>query len=104
MKRQDRWGHPGLLVLLTVALGLAFSAPAFADPSGGPNDIYGCAEGSCQGSTYILFYSGSPFSVDDVNGTKTYDVTLLIKTSTYTGGGTKLDSVAMKVSSSLIDG
>ena len=30
MKRQNRWGHPGLLVLLTVALGLVLAPPASA--------------------------------------------------------------------------
>jgi len=92
------------LALFFVLAGLAFlggltlAAPASADPIGGPNNT-NCTNGSCQGATYTLFFSGTPISM--TVDTKTYRVTYEIDTSTYTGGGVKLDTVALKISSDL---
>jgi len=71
--------------LLGCCLGLFLMAfPAFAD-SIGP-----C--GTCQGSIYTLTYS--------TIGTDMYQIMYTIDTSGYSGGGTLLDNVAFKVSSS----
>jgi hypothetical protein len=94
---------PRKLVFLSTVLGLALlgglclSAPASADPIGGPSNL-NCPNNSCQGATYTLSFSGVPISMT-VN-TKTYRVTYTIDTSTYTGGGVKLDTVAVKISAS----
>ncbi len=97
MKRQGLNYFLGVLGL--AFLGLCLTTPAWADPIGGPNDV-NCPNGSCQGATYTLTFSGVPISMTVT--TKTYRVTYTIDTSTYTGGGVKLDSVALKVSSSLV--
>ena len=74
------------IVLAVCCIGLALiGSQAFAD-SIGPN----C--GTCQGSIYTLTYHSI--------GTDTYQVTYTINTSGYNGGGTLLDDVAFKVSSS----
>jgi hypothetical protein len=86
------------LVLPTLVLCLALASPAAADSIGGPGNV-NCPNNSCQGGTYTIFYSGSPISTTAT--TKTYQVTYEIDTSTYTGGGLKLDSVALKISSDL---
>src|SRR5215467_13844185 len=75
-----------VVLLLGCCLGLSLMAfPAFAD-SIGPN----CA--TCQGSIYTLTYS--------TIGTNMFQITYTIDTSGYNGGGTLLDNVAFKVSSS----
>jgi hypothetical protein len=75
--------------LLTGALLLVLSAGVTYADSIGP----GCD--TCQGSIYTLTWNG----VDD--GTpNTYDITLTIDTSGYTGGGLAIDSVAIKVNNS----
>ena len=65
---------------------------ALADPIG-PD----C--GSCQGSIYTLTYSGAPIATG--GGTETFRITLTIDTSGYSGPGSFLDTVAIKVSSML---
>jgi len=75
-----------VVLLLGCCLGLGLMAfPAFAD-SIGPN----C--GTCQGSIYTLTFS--------TIGTNMFQITYTIDTSGYNGGGTLLDNVAFKVSSS----
>ena len=78
-------------IILFVALaGLGVMAdPSLADSIGGP----GSTCGTCQGSTYTLQYALESTS----GGNSTYDITYTIDTSTYTGGGTNLSSVAVKV-------
>lgn len=78
-----------LPVVVLMALVLIMAAPANAD-SIGPN----C--GSCQGSTYTLTYNPTPISTTAT--TQTYEVTLTINTSGYSGEGKFIDSVAVKVS------
>jgi len=90
--------HYFLGVLGLALLGVCLTTAAWADPIGGPNNV-NCPNDSCQGATYTLTYSGAPISMT-VN-TKTYRVTYTIDTSTYSGGGVKLDTVALKISSSL---
>ena len=76
---------------LLLVLGLCASAPA---NSIGPN----C--GTCQGSIYTLSYSGVPIGTTAT--TETFRITLTIDTSGYTGGGSFLDTVAIKVSSQIV--
>ena len=84
-----------IVAVLSVLLCVGVS---YADPIGG---IYPCAGGSCDGAMYTLSYSGSALSdADPLN--ETYRITLDIDTNTYTGGGTYLDNVAIKVSSSVV--
>lgn len=77
-----------LYVVLCLVLGsLAMTAlPSLADPIG-PN----C--GTCQGSIYTLQYALESTS----GGNSTYDITYTIDTTGYNGGGTNLDSAAVKV-------
>jgi hypothetical protein len=56
--------------------------------------------GTCQGSIYTLTYSGSPISTTAT--TETFRITLTIDTSGYNGGGSFLNTVAVKVSSMLV--
>jgi hypothetical protein len=55
----------------------------------------GCANGTCQGSIYTLTYSGSPIATTAT--TETFRITYDIDTSGYTDTGTRIDSVAIKV-------
>ena len=74
------------LVLLLLTLG---ATPAAAD-SIGPD----C--GTCQGSIYTLTYDPIPVALN------TYEFTYTIDTSGYTGGGSYLDTVALKIASSIV--
>ena len=59
------------------------------------------AANSFQGTVWSLSYSGSALAdVDPLH--ETYQITLGVNTSGYTGSGSFLDQVALKVSSSLI--
>jgi len=53
-----------------------------------------------QGSIWSLTYSGSPLPDADTTH-ETYEITLGVDTSGYTGGGSFLDQIALKVSNSL---
>jgi len=86
----------GLGSRLAVVVGAAVSLALFAGwahaNSIGPN----C--GSCAGAIYTLSYSGSPIlDADPLH--ETFRITLGIDTNTYTGGGSFLNSVAIKVTS-----
>lgn len=77
-----------------IALGgllLASAGPAVADPIGPI-----CGNGTCQGSTYQLTYSGSAEPDDDLNHER-FLISLIIDTSGYSGGGSFLREVAIKV-------
>ena len=84
-----------LSTIFTLALALA----AYAGPSNaitiGPN----CS--TCQGSTYTLNNLGLQ-STDGANF-DIYRIEYMIDTSGYTGDGTAIDSVALKISNDLID-
>ena len=54
---------------------------------------------TCQGSIYTLINLG-PFGTS--NGNDEYHISLTIDTGGYTGGGAFIDSVALKVSSSIV--
>lgn len=86
--------------LLLPALFLVGAAVSKADTIGGPGST--CA--TCDGAAYTLTYSGSPIS--STSTTQTFEITLNIDDSFYTGGGSFLNSVAIKVSSPghLVDG
>jgi hypothetical protein len=73
---------------------LAFACAIEAAPIG-PN----C--GTCQGSIYSLTYSGSPIAT--TGNSETFRITFTIDTSGYNGGGTNINTVALKVSSSFLD-
>jgi hypothetical protein len=80
-------------LLLTL---LSLSAPlsaARAAPLGPDCD-------TCQGAVFSLAYGGSPISTSATS--ETFEITLSVDTSGYDGGGTLLQSVAVKVSPSLI--
>lgn len=100
MKRQIK-----SLLSVTTALmigSLIYTGVANADPIGGPSNL-NCTDNSCQGATYTLTYSGSPLPDADPTH-ETFRVTLTIDTSTYTGGGGFIDTVAVKVVNSLTGG
>lgn len=86
-----------LTFLLTSLLtGLAiflYVGPSCAD-SIGPD----CPNGSCDGAIYTLHYSGNALPDSDLLH-ETFRITLDIDTNTYSGGGSFLDNVAIKVSS-----
>src|SRR5882672_153920 len=75
------------LAAALAAAALAFGAPAVAD--------------TFQGTVWSLTYSGSPLADADPLH-ETYRVTLGVDTNGYTGTGSFLDQVAIKVSSSLV--
>jgi hypothetical protein len=81
------------LVGLVVALGSLWGSIARATAIG-PN----C--GTCQGSTYELTYSGTPIA--STADTDTWRITYTIDATNYWGGGTILNAVGLKVSSSLV--
>ena len=94
MKRRMKTGTPWVLVVFAVFL---FALVGRADPIG-PNcdtDGVGPDEDTCQGSIYTLLL----FSTDLDAGTT--DFLFRIDTSGYTGGGTFIDAVAIKVLSSM---
>jgi hypothetical protein len=80
---------PALLLLLP----LLVAGTASADP-------IGPACGTCQGSIYALTWSGSPLGATAT--TETFRITLTIDPAGYSGGGSFLDAVAIKVSSQLV--
>ncbi|RIK89927.1 MAG: hypothetical protein DCC71_25765 [Proteobacteria bacterium] len=61
----------------------------------------GPACGTCQGSIYEISYDGAPIA--STATTETWRITYTIDTSGYAGGGTRLDTVALKVSAQLVD-
>jgi hypothetical protein len=85
-------------IIFAVLSVLLYVGVSYADPIGG---TYPCAGGSCDGAMYTLSYSGSALPDADTLH-ETYRITLDIDTNTYTGGGTYLDNVAIKVSSSVV--
>jgi hypothetical protein len=76
-----------------MALALGLAATSRANPIG-PN----C--GTCQGSIYEITYTGTPQPDLDPNH-ETWRITYTIDTTGYNGGGTHLDTVALKVSAQL---
>jgi hypothetical protein len=50
---------------------------------------------TCDGAAYTLTYSGSPIS--STNTTQTFQITLDVNDSTYSGGGSFLNAVAIKL-------
>ena len=85
--------------IVLIALGgllLASAGPAVADP-------IGPICGTCQGSTYQLTYSGSAESDVDLLH-ETFRISLIIDTSGYTGGGSFLHDVAIKVTANFNGG
>jgi hypothetical protein len=66
-------------------------------------DTIGPSCGTCQGSTYTLTNLGlASLDLDPADGSfDTYRIALTINTSGYTGGGTDIDEVAIKVASSV---
>jgi hypothetical protein len=85
---------------LTAFLALAFAGGrASADPIGPDCSSPGHTD-TCQGSIYTLEYD--PLPIATTLTTETFRITLTIDTSGYNGGGTKLNAVAVKVSSHLL--
>jgi len=76
-------------------IGGSATASASSMTIGGLNST--CA--TCQGSSYTLDISQAPTELNSDNLLDTYLVTLTIDTSGYNGGGTRIDEVAVKVSS-----
>jgi len=68
---------------------------ASADPIGP-----GC--GSCQGSIYELLYDPTPVATTPT--TQTFRITLSIDSSGYTGIGSGIDTVAVKIANTLVSG
>jgi hypothetical protein len=82
------------ILLFSVWACLAFACSIEAAPIGP-----GCD--TCQGSIYSLTYSGTPIATTAT--TETFRITFAIDTTGYDGGGTNLNTVALKVSSSFLD-
>jgi hypothetical protein len=85
------------LLLYVVTAGLLLVAPLTrADTIGTLTNP--CINDSCDGAQYTLFYNGQ--ALPDSNPlTETFRVSLSIDTTNYTGGGSFLNNVAIKVSS-----
>lgn len=84
-----------LLVLIVVTFGFGFlgASPSQATP-------IGPICGTCQGSIYEISSTGVPLpDADPLH--ETWRITYTIDTAGYSGGGTHLDSIALKVSSGL---
>src|ERR1700719_2366313 len=81
----------GLMRLVLPAVFLAGSSIALADTIGGPGSS--CA--TCDGAAYTLTYSGLPVSTTLT--TQTFQITLDVNDASYTGGGSFLNAVAIKV-------
>ncbi len=79
------------LVLFSAIAALLCSSTALADTIGGPGSS--CA--TCDGAAYTLTYSGSPIST--TSNTQTFQITLDVNDSSYTGGGSFLNAIAIKV-------
>jgi hypothetical protein len=75
-----------LLLLLT-------GSAASSDPIGPDCD-------TCQGGIYTLEYD--PIPVATGAGTTTWEITLSVNSAAYTGGGTHIDTVAIKPASSVV--
>ena len=78
-----------------LALVCASAGEAFADPIG-PD----C--GTCQGSIYTLEVGAAPIATTAT--TETFRITLTVDTAGYSGGGSGIDTVAIKVASALVSG
>jgi hypothetical protein len=76
-------------LFLVGVIGLMFSGVSRADL------LSGC--GTCQGSTYLLTYD--PTKTVSSIGVSIYDVFLTIDPSGYTGGGSYINAVAIKIAS-----
>ena len=82
-----------VLVVVTLGFGVLVTSPSQATP-------IGPACGTCQGSIYEISSTGVPLpDADPLH--ETWRITYTIDTAAYSGGGTHLDSVALKVSSGL---
>jgi hypothetical protein len=84
-----------MLKVILFAIVVLFHAGAAWSASIGPS----C--GSCDGAVYTLSYSGIPLSDSDP-AHETFRITYSIDTNTYSGGGSFLDNVAIKVGSKTI--
>jgi len=82
-------------VLGVAALGLLAGGTASAAPIG-PN----CT--TCQGSIYTLEATPTPMATTAT--TQTFRITFTIDTTNYTGGGTGIDTVAVKITDLLVAG
>ena len=87
------------LKLIALSFIVLACAAVRADPIGGTSNT-NCFNNSCQGSTYTLSYLNTPIASDATSNT--YRIFYSIDTSTYTGGGSYVDNVAIKVSSDYV--
>jgi hypothetical protein len=85
------------LLLYAVAAALLLAAPLTrADVIGTPTNP--CINDSCDGAQYTLLYDGHALPDADPL-TELFRISLIVDTTNYTGGGSFLDNVAIKVSS-----
>jgi hypothetical protein len=92
--------HLRHLLACTAALAL-FALVGAARPAAGASIGPSC--GTCQGSIYSLSTT-TLTPISSTATTETWDITYTIDTTGYTGGGTHLSQVALKVSSSITAG
>jgi hypothetical protein len=78
---------------LPIAIAMV-SSVATADTIGGP----GSSCTTCDGAAYTLTYSGAPISLTAT--TQTFQIMLDVNDSSYTGGGSFLNAVAVQVAPS----
>lgn len=81
------------VILAVAALALVVSAPAKADTITYVSGV--CS--TCQGASYTLTVTGTP-------GGTSVSVTLVLNTTGWTGGGTQVGGVAVKISDSVTGG
>ncbi len=89
------------LALLSLAAILALASLPSA-PNSASADPIGPDCGSCQGSLYELLYDPTPVATTPT--TQTFRITLNVDSSGYTGGGSGIDTVAVKISNALVSG
>jgi len=94
VKHGMRW--LGSAVALAIAL-MAGAPAGFADSIGGPGNI-NCPGNDCFGTLYTLEYVTTPDSTTPT--TQTFDIILILDTSSTTGVGPNLAALSFKVANS----
>jgi hypothetical protein len=87
------------VTIVFTSIALAFGVVSLASVAGATPIGPSC--GTCQGSIYEISTTSTPIASTPT--TQTWRITYTIDTTGYDGGGTHLDTVALKVSAQLLD-
>ena len=87
-----------LRLLSSTILGLVVAIVFLGVPAGASSIGPSC--GTCQGSGYTITYSATPIATTPT--TDVWEIAYSIDTTGYAGGGAFLDTVSLKVSSSIV--